>query len=227
MKASAQQVLHTGLQTFRIDLTGAGKRFNRDWIFRGMHYTFTSGNAYAVTGPNGSGKSTLLQCIAAAIQSNEGTIEYRLNDTVISHEEVFKHVAIVAPYLEVIEEMTATEFLAFHASFKPLLAAVSIPQIIAEIGLAAAAHKQIRFYSSGMKQRVKMAQAIFSAVPVLLLDEPCTNLDLSGYELYHALIAKYCGDKLIIVSSNDKNEYNFCKEVISIADYKNPVNTTV
>lgn len=227
MQVSAQQVLNTGEQHCSISLTNAGKRFNRDWIFRGLHYTFTSGNAYAVTGPNGSGKSTLLQCIAAAVQSNEGAIEYRLNNTVISHDDVYKYVAIVAPYLEVIEEMTVAEFLTFHASFKPLLATVSIQQIIEEIGLGAAAGKQIRFYSSGMKQRVKMAQAIFSAVPVLLLDEPCTNLDATGYELYHTLIKKYCSDKLIIVSSNDKNEYDFCKEVISITDYKKPVSIQV
>jgi ABC-type multidrug transport system ATPase subunit len=137
-----------------------------------------------------------------------------------STENLYRHISIAAPYLEVIEEMTVTEFLHFHQSFKPLLPALSIKEIISSIGLEAAADKQIRYYSSGMKQRVKLAQAIFSDVPVILLDEPCTNLDAQGIALYQQLIDDYCKDRLVIVSSNDKAEYGFCKERINILEYK-------
>src|SRR5438046_1665902 len=108
--------------------------------------------------------------------------------------------------------MTVTEFLQFHQIFKPLLPALTIKEIIEVVGLSNAAGKQIRYYSSGMKQRVKLAQAIFSDVPVILLDEPCTNLDGSGIALYQQLVEKYCLDRLVIVSSNDEAEYGFCKE---------------
>jgi ABC-type multidrug transport system ATPase subunit len=91
---------------------------------------------------------------------------------------------------------------------------------LSEIGLDNAMDKQLRYFSSGMKQRLKLAQAVFSDVSILLLDEPCTNLDKPGYELYHSLINKYCQDKLIIVSSNDPNEIDFCTERINILDYK-------
>jgi ABC-type multidrug transport system ATPase subunit len=205
-----------------IALQNAGKRFNRDWIFKKLDYTFKSRNAYAITGPNGSGKSTLLQCIASSTQISEGAIEYATNneETKLNSENIFQHISIVAPYLELIEEMTATEFLEFHALFKPLISTISITEILSVIGLGTAQKKQIRFFSSGMKQRIKIAQAIFSDVPILLLDEPCTNLDASGYDLYHQLINNYCSNKLIIVSSNDNNEYDFCTEKISITDYK-------
>lgn len=202
-----------------IILSNAGKRFNREWIFRNFNYTFLQGKSYTITGPNGSGKSTLLQTIAGAIAPSEGTVAYN-KDSKTETENAYQYISIAAPYLEVIEEMTATEFLEFHASFKPLLQTVTIEQILEIIGLQAATGKQIRFYSSGMKQRIKLAQAIFSDVPVVLLDEPCTNLDASGYALYHQLIDHYCSNKLIIVSSNDINEYDFCKERISILDYK-------
>ncbi len=158
------------------------------------------------------------------MQANEGSIEWQLRASnrlkTVSEEEVHRHIAICAPYLEVIEEMTATEFFTFHASFKPLLPRVCIAEIISIVGLQKAAAKQIRFYSSGMKQRIKLAQAIFADVPVFLLDEPCTNLDAAGYALYHQLIENYCRHKLIVVSSNDINEYNFCEERLSILDYK-------
>ncbi|NII23759.1 ATP-binding cassette domain-containing protein [Pseudoflavitalea sp. X16] len=214
----------------KISLTKAGKRFNRDWIFRNITYEFNAGNAYAITGPNGSGKSTLLQVIGGALMMSEGDLRYEVPGTgnqppimgngKQSTDNLYQHIAIAAPYLEVIEEMTVTEFLAFHTEFKTLLPGITIKKIIDVVGLEKAAHKQIRYYSSGMKQRVKLAQAIFSDVPCLLLDEPCTNLDTEGIALYQQLINDYCANRLVIVSSNDSQEYGFCKEKISILDYK-------
>ena len=204
----------------KISLTNAGKRFNRDWIFRNFTQEFTSGIAYAITGPNGSGKSTLLQVIGGAMMMSEGNAQYTVEEKDVHVDKAFQHISIAAPYLELIEEMTLQEFLQFHSQFKPFLPGFHLQEIIAEIGLQAAAHKQIRFYSSGMKQRVKLAQAIFSNVPCILLDEPCTNLDAAGFALYHQLISKYCNNRLIIVSSNDEQEYSFCTEKISILDYK-------
>ena len=116
--------------------------------------------------------------------------------------------------------MTLHEFLHFHQQFKPLLASFSIPDIIALTGLEKATHKQIRYFSSGMKQRVKLAQSVFSDTPVLLLDEPCTNLDAEGIALYQQLVTTYCKNRLIIVSSNDEMEYTFCNEQLNINNYK-------
>ncbi|MBO9570786.1 MAG: ATP-binding cassette domain-containing protein [Chitinophagaceae bacterium] len=204
----------------QISLSDCGKRFNRDWIFRKFSRQFNSGNSYAITGPNGSGKSTLLQCIAGAVSASEGKVQYYIDNKIIEPDNAFKHLSIATPYQELIEEMTLVEFLAFHHKFKPFSDHLSIPDIISIIGLEKSSHKQIRYYSSGMKQRVKLAQAVLSDTPCILLDEPCTNLDIDGIELYHRMINNFCGDRLVVVSSNDKQEYDFCKEVISILDYK-------
>jgi len=203
-----------------ISLSDAGKRYNRDWIFRHLTYQFEAGKSYAITGPNGSGKSTLLQVISGNTMVNEGTIKWQLNEKAIADEKVYKEVSVCAPYLEVIEEMTLSEFLQFHSSFKPFLPGVSMTDIIEVIGLEKAVNKQIRYYSSGMKQRVKLAQCIFSDTSLVLLDEPCTNLDAAGIELYHRLITTYCKNRMVVVSSNDEVEYSFCKAVINISDYK-------
>ena len=225
----------------KITLTDVGKRFNREWIFRHFNFEFTNGNAYAIIGPNGSGKSTLLQVIAGAMAESEGKIEYTMNDerwpmaerksainagqpsTVnyqLPTENIHKQISISTPSLELIEEMTLIEFLEFHHIFKPFISIINTQQIITEIDLEKSAHKQIRYYSSGMKQRVKLAQAIFTDTPVLLLDEPCTNLDEEGIALYHELIKNYSEDRIVIVSSNDIQEYQFCNERINILDYK-------
>ncbi len=203
-----------------ISLSDAGKRFNRDWIFRHFTYTFETGNAYAITGPNGSGKSTLLQVLSGGMMINEGKMQWAIAGNELSNEQIYQHVSICAPYLELIEEMTLTEFMNFHQGFKPWLPGLSAKEIISIIGLEKAVHKQIRYYSSGMKQRVKLAQCILSDTMIVLLDEPCTNLDTAGIDLYHSLINKYCKHRLVAVSSNDETEYKFCTHLININDYK-------
>jgi ABC-2 type transport system ATP-binding protein len=204
----------------QITFSDAGKKFNREWIFRGVDIVFHPGKTYAITGPNGSGKSTLLQAIAGSLNLSAGKITWLHGTTQVADDKIYNYLSLAAPYLELVEEMTAKEFLQFHASFKPLIPTVTIDSILELIGLEKAADKQIRYYSSGMKQRVKLAQAVFSDVPLLLLDEPCTNLDSLGYDLYHRLINDYCTGKTIIVSSNDQQEIDFCEEKIQITDYK-------
>ncbi|MGZ8510858.1 MAG: ABC transporter ATP-binding protein [Chitinophagaceae bacterium] len=218
----------------KIVFSDAGKRFNRDWIFRHFTYSFEEGNAYAITGPNGSGKSTLLQVLSGSMHMNEGSMKYEAGSrksevvlrqaqdqtTEIPPEEIYNYVSICAPYLEVVEEMTLKEFLDFHHGFKPFLPGVTTDSVIVTLGLEKAANKQIRYYSSGMKQRVKLAQCIFSDTEIVLLDEPCTNLDIAGIELYHQLIDGYCKGRLVVVSSNDEVEYRFCKKKVDINNYK-------
>lgn len=204
----------------QIQLEQTGKKYNREWIFRGLSHTFIAGKKYAIIGPNGSGKSTLLQTIAGSTAVSEGRIVYSVAGNELAPENAFTQLSICVPYLTLIEEMTALEFLAFHESFKSFMPGITPMMILETIGLTDAANKQIRYYSSGMKQRIKLAQAIFSDVPALFLDEPCTNLDETGYALYQSLIQNYASSKLIIVSSNDTLEYNFCEEVIDIKKYK-------
>src|SRR4026208_1192608 len=204
----------------KISLTDAGKRFNRDWIFRHLTYEFSAGQSYAIIGPNGSGKSTLLQVLSGGMHLNEGNGQWTIDNKQLASENVYRYISICAPYLEVVEEMTLIEFLDFHSGFKPFLSSVTTEKIISILGLENAVNKQIRNYSSGMKQRVKLAQSIFSDVPVVLLDEPCTNLDETGVNLYKQLIEEYCKKRMVIVSSNDHHEYDFCSNRISITDWK-------
>jgi ABC-type multidrug transport system ATPase subunit len=200
----------------QISLIGAGKRFNKDWVFQSLNVDFEQGQHYALIGNNGSGKSTLLQVIAGFTNLSKGTIEWNGADS----QSIYDQISIAAPYLELVEELTTLEHFEFHAKFKSLTENISIQEMIQLIGLENSTHKQIRYFSSGMKQRLKLALAIFSETPILLLDEPCSNLDKEGYALYHTLINKYAMHKLIIVGSNDVQEYNFCTKQLNLMDYK-------
>jgi ABC-type multidrug transport system ATPase subunit len=199
-------------------LHNIGKRFNTEWIFRKINLKIHAGESYAIVGNNGSGKSTLLQVIAGAILQSEGSIEANLQNEKIATDNLFSHISFCAPYLDLIEELTADEMLKFHSKFKQLI--LPNAEILKIVNLNAAANKQIRFFSSGMKQRLKLAQAFFSNAPAIMLDEPTTNLDAEGIALYQELVKKYLSNKTMIVSSNDGVEYKFCNTKINMADYK-------
>ena len=200
----------------QISLEQACKRFNKEWIFKNLNFQFETGKHYALVGNNGSGKSTLLQIIAGYSSLTKGNISWSPFDSV----NIYQQISFAAPYLELVEEFTATEQFEFQAQFKSIQKQLSYEKILELIGLKNAAHKQIRYYSSGMKQRLKLALAIFSDCPILLLDEPCSNLDKEGYALYDTLIKDYAMHKLIIVGSNDPAEYHFCKAQVNLMDYK-------
>ena len=204
-----------------ITLNGIGKKFNTEWIFRNLNASFEPGMGYAILGRNGSGKSTLLQVIAGNIYPTSGKINYSLNGKTIPDEQIFRHLALVAPYQELIEEFTLREMLDFHFSFKPLVDGLSVTKIVDLLAFPQSKSKQIRKFSSGMKQRVKLVCAILSDTPLLFLDEPTTNLDSTGIEWYMNLINDYGKNRTIIVCSNMQQvESGFCKESIQIEDYK-------
>jgi ABC-type multidrug transport system ATPase subunit len=202
---------------FEITLEACGKKFNRNWVFKEFSHTFTSGNAYAILGPNGSGKSTLLQCIAGYMAISKGKIVFTNSGTIVEEDQKYKHLTLSSPFLELIEEFTLRETVDFHFRMKKPLNGITPKEIIDITGLQASADKQLKFFSSGMKQRVKIALAVFSDVPVLMLDEPCTNFDTKAVDWYLNLIETHTKNRLVLVASNQPNEYGFCTEVINVA----------
>jgi ABC-type multidrug transport system ATPase subunit len=204
----------------KISLSNLGKRYNREWIFRHLQFDFDSNQRYAITGSNGSGKSTLMQILAGLIHHNEGTIHHILNGEKITAEKVYQFISFTAPYVDMPDEFSFEELLLFHFQFKRIVDGKTVNELIELSGLKKSAHKQIRFYSSGMKQRARLVLSLFSDTPLLLLDEPCTNLDASGIKWYHDLLSAVSNKRLLVISSNDPKEYVTCGQILSIEDFK-------
>ena len=201
-------------------LNNIGKRYQYDWIFRAVNYHFKAGKRYAILGPNGSGKSTLMRILSGHLTPSKGDIEFKENNTVLAKDVVYKNISYAAPYIELIEELTLKESIAFHCRFKPFISGVSEKEILTLLNFKNSEDKQIRNFSSGMKQRLKLVLAICSQSTAILLDEPTTNLDQQGMDWYLELIERYAGDRLIIVASNVELDYRFCDERLSILDFK-------
>ncbi len=203
-----------------VTLQDISRRFNFDWIFRNIQYTFTTGNAYAIIGPNGSGKSTLLRVIAGQLTPSAGLLRYTEQQSEIPIDQIFRHVTYAAPYLDIMDDFTLHESLQFHARFKPWLNGLTHEDVLHLTGLQLHKDKQIRHFSSGMRQRVKLVMAVCAQSELLLLDEPTTNLDEAGVQWYTELMNNYTPDRITIVGSNQQREYAFCKAHLNIADYK-------
>jgi ABC-type multidrug transport system ATPase subunit len=205
----------------KIQLEKIGKKFNREWIFRNVSYSFEENSVSAILGRNGSGKSTLLQVVAGNLHPSEGEVIYTENGQNIKGDDIFRHLTMVAPYLELIEDFTLREMLAFHFSFKRYLPGHDISSVTDMLGFPSMKYKQIRQFSSGMKQRVKLVMSIFSDVPMLLLDEPTMNLDKPGIDWYLDLVSKFAGNRTVLICSNlHQTESAFANRALQVEDYK-------
>lgn len=204
----------------QISLQNIGKKFRSEWIFRNVNLEFVSGNSYTFVGPNGSGKSTLLQVLAGVTPKTEGEIVYQKEGKSIEVDDIYKEIVIAAPYLELIEEFTLLESIEFHQKFKKFKDNIAPKQLIELLNLKQHTDKTVKNFSSGMKQRLKLGLAFYSISDIILLDEPTSNLDAQGSEWYLSQIEQHTQGRLLIICSNQPQEYAFCKNIVDIRDYK-------
>lgn len=208
------------IQNLGIKVNSLGKRFNREWIFRNLNYTFESSNIYAITGPNGSGKSTLLQVLWGQLPQSTGELIYPHLSGEVPVEDIFQHLAIATPYLDLVEEFTLFEHLRFHFRIKSGRDGMELDEMLDRLMLSGARDKHIANFSSGMKQRVKLALAFFSEADLIFLDEPTTNLDKETKAWYHTQLQKLPSHCTILIASNQPDEYPSHAKIINILDFK-------
>lgn len=207
-----------------ISLNKISRKFNYEWIFRDIDFEFEQNNAYAILGSNGSGKSTLLQIISGHLHPSSGAITYSDNNKTIEADAFFRHVTYSGPYLELIEEFTLEEMLTFHSRFRKFRNNLNVDSIIEATGLSRNRNKPIKYFSSGMKQRVRLAIALLTESEVVLLDEPAANLDRKAIEWYRNLVSENSSERILIVCSNSQSEeHDFCSQSIVIDDYKGKI----
>lgn len=205
----------------QLQLNNVGKRFGADWIFRSVNMSIDEHEAYAILGPNGSGKSTLLKVFCGHLTPSKGDISFIKDTKKIDIDVVYRNISYAAPYIELIEELTLKETIDFHQKFTPFLKGIDGKAIIDILAFDRAKDKLVRHFSSGMKQRLKLALAICSDTSLLLLDEPTTNLDKQGEAWYRDLLTTYGAHRTVIIATNVIEDYAFfCTKTLNILDYK-------
>jgi ABC-type multidrug transport system ATPase subunit len=205
-----------------IELSDVGKKYGRLWIFKGIQSTFKSNSIYGLIGFNGSGKSTLLQIISGYITPNRGSVSFFEDNQEIQIENRYKSIAIAAPYLDLLEEFTVAESIELHTKFKALKSAISPKTMLQEIDLEKHRDKLLSQLSSGMRQRLKLALAIYSDTPILLLDEPCANLDKRWSEWFNTALLENAKGRIVIICTNSQENEMRCinSHILNVSDFQ-------
>ncbi len=206
----------------KIAVNDLGKRYRQSWVFRGLDLELHQGERWALTGPNGSGKSTLVRILAGSLRPSHGEIRWENRGEPISPERVFQEVSLAAPYLELIEPFTLCELLDFHQKLKPWRDGMNANAVIERCGLQRHADKAIRDFSSGMRQRVRLATALFSQTGLLLLDEPTTNLDEAGKGWFDETLESCSEGRLVVIASNQASEIRTCTRFLDLVQTVRP-----
>ena len=205
----------------RVSLENIGKKFGREWIFRGVTHVFEPGKQTVILGANGSGKSTLLQVISGSLMQGEGKTFYEWNGGNVEQDAVYRHISYASPYLDLMDDFTLAESIAFHGQFKKWRNGWRANDVLEMSGLSHAKGKLLKNFSSGMRMRTRLVLAILSDTPLLLLDEPCSNLDHQACEWYGKLVSENLSNRTVIVCSNQvPEEYFFCSEELRMENYK-------
>jgi ABC-type multidrug transport system ATPase subunit len=194
------------------------KKYENKIIFNDINFEFSSPVKYGISGPNGSGKSTLLKLIASAEYPNKGNIiYYDSSEHIIQGNLIYKYLSIVSPYIEVSNNLTLKEVLKLHFKFKQSIDNYDINKILSILEFQSFSDKFLSTFSSGMKQKVKIALALLSNTPLVLFDEPAMNLDDDNIKWFQDLTNKFSDNRLIIIFSNNRNEeLTLCNKIINI-----------
>jgi ABC-type multidrug transport system ATPase subunit len=205
-----------------IILDNIGKRYRYDWIFKQLHFQFSAGQNYGVLGQNGAGKSTFLQLISGYLSASAGQIAYQNKEKKIERDDIYRYVAICAPYLSLVDEFNLLETIQFQAQFKTWQNTLSADEILELIALPKAAqNRPLRQFSSGMRQRVKLALAILSDAPLLLLDEPTITLDNQAISWFVSLLRNFRPtSRLVLIASNVESDFIDCAAELDLKIFK-------
>ena len=198
----------------QIELQNIGKKFGGKFIFRQLNRTFQSGEHVGIVGQNGSGKSTLVQIISGSLSASEGVVIYEG----IPSDQIWKQVSICSPAMGLYEDFTLLEHLQFTHGLKPFESSYSVKEIPEILQLEKHANKALKYFSSGMKQRVKLGTALLSDVSCVFLDEPCAHLDKEAEKWFSEFVISSTKNKTVIVASNaSETELTGCSDVWTLS----------
>ncbi len=186
----------------QISTTQLGKKYGSNRLFKNLDLNFRPSTNYCITGINGSGKSTLLLCLTKFITPTEGKVNWIDSKTSIEIDNPQAFMSFCSPALNLFEDLTLEEHLKFQHKFLPTFNISQAKNDLETFQLQNSIHKQISSFSSGMKQRLKLILAFNNDVPVLFLDEPCSNLDQNGISHYQDILKNRIKNKTIIIATN-------------------------
>jgi ABC-type multidrug transport system ATPase subunit len=190
------------------------KKFGQNTLFKNINFKIQKGDSFYITGPNGSGKSTLLQILAGIQKPTSGRVVYKSNDAIVESEYYKNFFGFTGPQVNPYDMLTSVENLKFTAS--PNTEENKINEYLEKFELYRHRTKHVKYYSSGMKQRLRLIHALINDPEIIMLDEPCSNLDTKGRDIIYKILNEIKSDKIIIIATNESEDINLCSKGIDL-----------
>lgn len=209
------------MSDYSIQSLSLTKSFGRRLIFKEINFVWEENGIFGISGPNGSGKSTLVKIIAGLLSPTKGKIIHKYSDKEIIPEKLHNHIGFVSPYLILYEEFSAWENLAIFAKIRGIeLDNEKVSKLLEDFLIYSRRDDLVKTYSSGMKQRLKFVFALMHLPEVLIFDEPTSNLDEEGKKVVYDIIRNDEKNRIVIIASNEKNDLEFCDDILYLEKYK-------
>jgi len=197
-------------------------RYGRNWALKDVSARFMPG-AIGLLGPNGAGKSTLLKALLGFVVPDKGQMQVLGLDVARSPLEIRSRVGYMPESDAHIPGMNAVSFVAYCGQLSGLPSADAMQrahEVLYYVGLGEARYRNLETYSTGMKQRIKLAQAIVHDPDLLFLDEPTNGMDPKGRDEMLELIRDLAHNKNVnlILSSHLLPDVEYTCDHVVVVD---------
>lgn len=207
--------------SYSVEANKLNKTFGRRLIFNDINFRYDERGVFGIAGPNGSGKSTLVKIIAGVISPTKGKIIHKNSDDEVIPEKLHNYIGFVSPYLVLYEEFTAWENLEIFSNIRGIsLDKEYAKELLNRFLLYNRRDDLVKTYSSGMKQRMKFIFSLIHQPPLLIFDEPTSNLDNEGKNSVYEIIEDKSKESIIIIASNDKADLDLCPKILDLTAFK-------
>jgi ABC-2 type transport system ATP-binding protein len=205
-----------------VSLEGVSVKYGRNWALRDVSTTFQPG-AVGLLGPNGAGKSTMIKSLLGFIAPDQGTMRVLGLNVASDPLEIRSRIGYMPENDAHIPGMTAVAFVGYCGELAGLRAVDAIQrahEVLYYVGLGEARYRNVETYSTGMKQRIKLAQALVHDPDLLFLDEPTNGMDPKGRDEMLDLIRDLGHNKQVnlILCSHLLPDVEYCCDNVVIMD---------
>ncbi len=205
------------MRSLTLQVENVARVFARKTLFGGITFKISSGQSFAITGKNGSGKSTLVKILCGLMTPSRGTIQYTVDTTAVSMEDLYPYIGLVSPYLNMYDEFSGEENLQLFAKIRGLpVDQKYIDELLQRCTIYEHRKKEVRYYSSGMKQRLKYCAALLHRPILLYLDEPSANLDEQGISVVREVMREQKQNGSLIFATNEEHDLKYADSILDL-----------